>query len=54
MPLLSRMVATPLAIDIGPGAVQALAPLLADRRISSGGHVAVSVGPVLSTGRAPC
>jgi glycerol-1-phosphate dehydrogenase [NAD(P)+] len=47
MPLLSRMVATPLAIDIGPGAVQALAPLLADRRISSGGHVAVAVGPVL-------
>jgi glycerol-1-phosphate dehydrogenase [NAD(P)+] len=41
------MVATPLAIDIGPGAVQALAPLLADRRISSGGHVAVAVGPVL-------
>ena len=30
MPLLTRMVATPLAIDIGPGAVQALAPLLAD------------------------
>ncbi|HEV2061506.1 MAG TPA: iron-containing alcohol dehydrogenase family protein [Solirubrobacteraceae bacterium] len=39
------MVGTPLAIDIGPGAVEALAPLLADRRISSGGHVAVVVGP---------
>jgi glycerol-1-phosphate dehydrogenase [NAD(P)+] len=47
VPLLTRMVATPLAIDIGPGAVEALAPLLADRRISSGGHVAVAVGPVL-------
>ena len=47
MPLLTRMVATPLAIDIGPGAVEALAPLLADRRISSGGHVAVAVGPFL-------
>lgn len=47
MPLLTRMVATPLAIDIGPGAVKALAPLLADRRISSGGHVAVAVGPFL-------
>ncbi|HYH58612.1 MAG TPA: iron-containing alcohol dehydrogenase family protein [Thermoleophilaceae bacterium] len=47
MPLLTRMVATPLAVDIGPGAVQALAPLLADRRISSGGHVAVAVGPFL-------
>lgn len=47
MPLLTRMVATPLAIDIRPGAVEALAPLLADRRISSGGHVAVAVGPFL-------
>ena len=34
-------------IDIGPGAVAGLAPLLADRRISSGGHVAVVVGPGL-------
>ena len=47
MPLLTRMVGTPLAIDIGPGAVARLAPLLADRRISSGGHVAVVVGPGL-------
>lgn len=47
MPLLTRMVATPLAIDIRSGAVEALAPLLADRRISSGGHVAVAVGPFL-------
>ena len=47
MPLLSRMVGTPLTIDIGPGAVGGLAPLLADRRISSGGHVAVIVGPGL-------
>src|SRR4051794_41747948 len=39
------MVGTPLAIDIRPGAIAALAPLLADRRISSGGHVAVAVGP---------
>jgi glycerol-1-phosphate dehydrogenase [NAD(P)+] len=39
------MVGTPLAIDIGPGAIAGLAPLLADRRISSGGHVAVAVGP---------
>ena len=45
MALLSRMVGTPLAIDIGPGAVAGLAPLLADRRISSGGHVAIAVGP---------
>jgi glycerol-1-phosphate dehydrogenase [NAD(P)+] len=47
VPLLTRMVGTPLTIDIGPGAVAELAPLLADRRISSGGHVAVVVGPGL-------
>ena len=47
MPLLTRMVATPLAVDIRPGAVKGLGPLLADRRISSEGHVAVAVGPVL-------
>jgi glycerol-1-phosphate dehydrogenase [NAD(P)+] len=47
LPLLTRMVGTPLAIDVGPGAVDYLAPLLADRRISSGGHVAVAVGPGL-------
>jgi glycerol-1-phosphate dehydrogenase [NAD(P)+] len=47
VPLLTRMVGTPLTIDIGAGAVAGLAPLLADRRISSGGHVAVVVGPGL-------
>jgi glycerol-1-phosphate dehydrogenase [NAD(P)+] len=47
MPLLTRQVGTPLTIDIGPGAVAGLGPLLADRRISSGGHVAVIVGPGL-------
>jgi glycerol-1-phosphate dehydrogenase [NAD(P)+] len=47
VPLLTRQVGTPLTIDIGPGAVAGLGPLLADRRISSGGHVAVLVGPGL-------
>jgi glycerol-1-phosphate dehydrogenase [NAD(P)+] len=47
VPLLTRQVGTPLTIDIGPGAVEGLAPLLADRRISAGGHVAVIVGPGL-------
>ena len=47
MPLLTRVVGTPLTIDIGAGTVAGLAPLLADRRISSGGHVAVVVGPGL-------
>ena len=47
MPLLTRMIGAPLHVEIGPGAVAQLAPLLADRRISSGGHVAVVVGPGL-------
>jgi glycerol-1-phosphate dehydrogenase [NAD(P)+] len=41
------MIGAPLHVDIGPGTVAQLAPLLADRRISSGGHVAVVVGPGL-------
>ena len=45
MPLLTRMIGAPLFVDIGPGTVAQLAPLLADRRISAGGHVAVVVGP---------
>ena len=45
MPLLARMVAFPLSVDIGSGAVSALPALLSDRRISADGHVAVVVGP---------
>jgi glycerol-1-phosphate dehydrogenase [NAD(P)+] len=47
LPLLTRMIGAPLFVDIGPGTVAQLAPLLADRRISTGGHVAVVVGPGL-------
>ena len=47
MPLLSRMIGAPLAVEIGEGAVAKLAPLLSEGRISSGGHVAVAVGPGL-------
>jgi glycerol-1-phosphate dehydrogenase [NAD(P)+] len=47
VPLLTRVVATPMSVDIGRGAVEHLGPLLADRRISSGGHLAVVVGPGL-------
>jgi glycerol-1-phosphate dehydrogenase [NAD(P)+] len=39
------MVATPLAIDVRPGAIAGLATLLADGGISKGGHVAVLIGP---------
>jgi len=45
MPLLARMVACPLAVDIRSGAVAALPALLDDGRISSNGDVAVVVGP---------
>jgi glycerol-1-phosphate dehydrogenase [NAD(P)+] len=45
MPLLTRMIGAPFAIDIRAGAIAGLAPLLADRRISAGGHVAIAVGP---------
>ncbi|MFV2085482.1 iron-containing alcohol dehydrogenase family protein [Micromonospora sp. LOL_021] len=45
MPLLARTVHTPLAIDVRRGAVAGLGALLADRRISAGGEVAVVVGP---------
>jgi glycerol-1-phosphate dehydrogenase [NAD(P)+] len=37
MPLLARMVASPLTIDIRHGAVEGLDRLLADGRISAGG-----------------
>jgi glycerol-1-phosphate dehydrogenase [NAD(P)+] len=45
MPLLARMVACPLVVEIRSGAVKGLAELLNDSRISSQGHVAVIVGP---------
>jgi len=45
VPLLARTVNTPLAIEVRRGAIADLGPLLADRRISAGGEVAVVVGP---------
>lgn len=45
MPLLARMVAAPLSIDVRAGAVAELGTVLSDRRISMGGTVAVAVGP---------
>jgi len=45
VPVLARNIAAPVAIEVRPGAVAALAPLLADGRISSTGKVAVAVGP---------
>ena len=45
MPLLARTLPTPVAIEVRAGAISALTPLLADGRISTGGRVAVAVGP---------
>ncbi|BAL93237.1 putative glycerol 1-phosphate dehydrogenase [Actinoplanes missouriensis 431] len=45
MPLLARSVQTPLHIEVRRGAVADLGKILADGRISSGGDVAVVVGP---------
>ncbi|MEV6598911.1 iron-containing alcohol dehydrogenase family protein [Actinoplanes sp. NPDC051346] len=45
MPLLARSVQTPLHIDVRRGAVADLGTILADGRISSGGDVAVVLGP---------
>ncbi len=45
VPLLSRIITTPIAIEVRRGALERLAPLLADGQISSGGKVAVIVGP---------
>ncbi|PMR62272.1 3-dehydroquinate synthase [Verrucosispora sp. ts21] len=45
MPLLARTVTTPLSIEVRRGAVSDLGALLADRRISGGGDVALVVGP---------
>jgi glycerol-1-phosphate dehydrogenase [NAD(P)+] len=45
MPLLARLLPTPLAVDVRRGAICGLAALLADRRIATEGRVAVAVGP---------
>lgn len=44
MPLLARMIMSPLAVEVRRGAVAGLPGLLADQRISSNGVVAVVVG----------
>lgn len=49
MPLLARMLASPLHLDIRAGAIDDLPRLLQDRYISTTGSVLVAVGP--STGR---
>src|SRR5215203_5270121 len=44
MPLLARMLASPLFVDIRPGAIADLAGLLHRRNISTHGRVLVAVG----------
>ncbi|WP_028060674.1 iron-containing alcohol dehydrogenase family protein [Candidatus Solirubrobacter pratensis] len=45
MPVLARMVPAPLSVEVRSGAIARLGDLLADRRISARGDVAVAVGP---------
>ena len=45
MPLLARMLASPLSIDVRRGAIADLGLLLADRRIAHEGRIAVAVVP---------
>lgn len=45
MPLLARMLPSPLVIDVRPGAIASLGGLLSDHRIVAEGRVAVVVGP---------
>jgi glycerol-1-phosphate dehydrogenase [NAD(P)+] len=45
VPLIARMVASPLVVDVRHGGVAGLGPLLADRRIATSGRIAVAVGP---------
>jgi glycerol-1-phosphate dehydrogenase [NAD(P)+] len=47
VPLLARMLPTPLHIDVRTDAIADLMSLLGDRRISNHGHIAVTIGPGL-------
>ena len=43
MPVLTRLIPSPLVVDIRPGALDDLAGVLADERISTSGRLAVAV-----------
>lgn len=45
MPVLARMLASPLSVDVRAGAVEGLSELLHERYISSTGSILVAVGP---------
>ena len=45
MPLLARLLPAPVTVDVRHGAIAGLGALLADRRIATGGRVAIVVGP---------
>ncbi|MFI9276187.1 iron-containing alcohol dehydrogenase family protein [Kitasatospora sp. NPDC052896] len=43
MPVLTRLIPSPLFVDVRPGALDSLAGILADQRLSTGGRVAVAI-----------
>jgi glycerol-1-phosphate dehydrogenase [NAD(P)+] len=45
MPILTRMLASPLFVEIRKGAIEGLADLLNERHVSAGGTVLVALGP---------
>ena len=53
MPVLTRLIPSPVAVDIRAGALNDLASVLADERVSQSGRlaVAVSVGYLASRNR---
>ena len=57
MPVLTRLVPSPLVVDIRAGALNDLGLVLADQRISASGRIAVAVcggtGAALREGLAP-
>lgn len=43
MPVLTRLIPSPVVVDIRAGALDGLADLLADQRISSSGKLAIAI-----------
>ena len=53
MPVLARSVATPLIVDVRPGAMRDLPRILADGRVATTGKVAVVLGTGVGEAVAP-
>lgn len=58
MPVLTRLIPSPVVVDISRGAMDDLAGLLADQRVSASGKLAIAIsggsGAVLRAKLEPC